>query len=236
MDTRVPIPVSVNPSTNQAGGIDTRRTDFAGGFEDKISQRMRDFEEECRQWRERFFRESRVGRNTSIGDRPRMSLDFPEFPSSDFHSLDFPSSSRFPTSGHRAGSNYKTFVEENMDGSRRYKIQFDINDFKPNELSVRTDGRILVVKGEKRIVQGSATETKQFNRELTLPDFVDNRYVTSYQQSDGSLVVEAPVILEKFRSIGHGSSAGYVTTSSPYDERVKFEIDTRIWLTGAAFF
>ncbi|CAF4879310.1 unnamed protein product, partial [Rotaria magnacalcarata] len=44
------------------------------------------------------------------------------------------------TSGQRA------FIEEDNDGRKKYKIQFDIGEFRPEELNVKIDGRMLIVK------------------------------------------------------------------------------------------
>jgi HSP20 family molecular chaperone IbpA len=79
-----------------------------------------------------------------------------------------------------------------------------------------------VVKGDRQLKAGSATETKTFNRELTLPDYVDiNKMSASLLDNNAQsepaaatmpsqvltstssgvsnvLVIEAPVILEKY--------------------------------------
>jgi hypothetical protein len=98
-----------------------------------MSARMREFEEECRRWRENFFNESRVdpgGFPTSSSSlahtRPRMRVDFPDFP--EFGSIDWPtfrgSTPGFgPTSGE---ATQRSFIEEDNDGRKKYKIQFDI--------------------------------------------------------------------------------------------------------------
>ena len=53
-------------------------------------------------------------------------------------------------------------------------------EFRPEELNVKVEGRMLIVKGDRQIKAGHATESKQFNRELTLPEFVDPTTVQSY--------------------------------------------------------
>ena len=56
---------------------------------------------------------------------------------------------------------------------------------------------MLIVKGDRRVKVGSATESKQFNRELTLPEFVDISALQSYLSDNGSLTMEAPVLLDR---------------------------------------
>lgn len=218
---RVPINVSVNPSEYSGRSIRLGNSDIR----DKMNQRMREFEEESRKWRDQFLSSSSLGAagpsssSSSLLDRPRMFFNYPEFPelsSSPFGASSlstrpafgssFPSSSIAPF----AQSTHKSFMEEDDYGSKKYKIQFEIGDFKPNEIQVRTEGRQLIVKGDREIVAGGSTESKQFNREITLPDFIEPTSVTSFL-SDGVLTVEAPVQLDR---IGYTPSSSTSNTTS----------------------
>lgn len=67
----------------------------------------------------------------------------------------------------------------------------------------------MVVKGDREIKAGGSSESKQFNREITLPDFIEPTSVTSYL-TDGVLIVEAPVQLDR---LGYTPAAA-VTNSS----------------------
>jgi hypothetical protein len=90
---------------------------------------MREFEEECRRWRERFFNEPRLepggfpGSSSLVHSRPRMHVDFPDFP--EFGTIDWPTfrGGLGPTAG---GATQRSFIEEDNDGRKKYKIQFDI--------------------------------------------------------------------------------------------------------------
>lgn len=90
---------------------------------------------------------------------------------------------------------------------------FEIGDFKPSEIQVKTEGRQLIVKGDRELVAGSATESKQFNREITLPDFVEPTSVTSFL-SDGSLTIEAPVLLDRLGYTNNNAITNTSTSSS----------------------
>jgi len=179
---------------------------------------MRDFEDECRQWREKFFNEPRNDSNafppsstSLVNSKPRMRVDFPDFP--EFGGSDWPAfrgsasglGSTPSTSGQRA------FIEEDNDGRKKYKIQFDIGEFRPEELNIKVDGRMLIVKGDRQVKVGNATESKQFNRELTLPEFVDVKTLQSYLADDGQLTMEAPVLMDRVYS---DSGASSLTSSS----------------------
>ena len=129
---RTVIPVTVNPSDDQRF-IRFRSSDApANGVPDRMSARMREFEEECRHWRDKFFNESRVDTSafpssSLLHTKPRMRMDFPDFP--EFGSIDWPSfrgaapGLGVPTTGSAA---QRAFIEEDNDGRKKYKIQFDI--------------------------------------------------------------------------------------------------------------
>ncbi|CAF0767013.1 unnamed protein product [Adineta ricciae] len=199
---RTVIPVTVNPSDDQRF-IRFRSSDGpSNDTHDRMSTRMRDFEDECRRWREKFFNESRTEpssfpSSSLVHSKPRMRVDFPDFP--EFGGVDWPTfrgsasgiGSTANTSGQRA------FIEEDNDGRKKYKIQFDIGEFRPEELNVKVDGRMLIVKGDRQVKVGNATESKQFNRELTLPEFVDAKTLQSYLAEDGQLTMEAPVLMDR---------------------------------------
>ena len=126
---RTVIPVSVNPSDDQRF-IRFRSSDGpSNDIHTRMSSRMRDFEEQCRQWREKFFNESRLDTgafpstsSSLMHSKPRMPVDFPDFP--EFGSIDWPTF-RGPAPGLDAG-HQRAFIEEDNDGRKRYKVQFDI--------------------------------------------------------------------------------------------------------------
>lgn len=128
--SRTFIPVSINPRDDQRF-IRFRSNDGpSNDIQNRMSASMREFEERCRQWREKFFDESRLDRgfpsSSLMHSRPRMNFDFPDFP--EFGSIDWPSF-RGPAPG-LANSGQKAFIEEDNDGRKRYKVQFDIGKMK----------------------------------------------------------------------------------------------------------
>ncbi|CAF0956527.1 unnamed protein product [Didymodactylos carnosus] len=195
---RTIIPVTVNPSDDQRF-IRFHSSGTENDLSSRMSTRMRDFEEECRRWREKFFNESRVesggvpSSSLSLA-RPRMRVDFPDFPE---FSTDWPVWKGGALGNSGSSNTQKSFIEEDYDGRKKYKIQFDIGEFKPEELNVKVEGRLLIVKGDRQVKVGNATESKQFNRELTLPEFVEVKALQSYLSDDGKLTLEAPVIMDR---------------------------------------
>ena len=210
---RIPINVSVNPSEYSGRSV---RLGGNSDIREKMNQRMQEFEEESRKWRDQFLSSSGLSQPSLIDhNRPRMVFNFPEFPeigsgsgfSTPLSRLSAnPSSALFPPPF--AQNTHKSFMEEDDHGSKKYKMTFEVGDFKPTEIQVRTEGRQLIVKGDRELVAGTATESKQFNREITLPDFVEPTSVTSFL-SDGVLTIEAPVLLD---SIGYNPSHSLTNT------------------------
>ncbi|CAF1598418.1 unnamed protein product [Adineta ricciae] len=214
--SRTVIPVTINPNDDQRFIRFRSSNTSTDDFHNRMSSRMRQFEEECRQWREKFFNESRFNvdgfpSSSILHSRPRMLVDFPDFP--EFGGLDWPTfrGSALGSSSASNGVNQRSYIEEDNDGRKKYKIQFDVGEFRPEELNVRVEGRMLVVKGDRQIRIGNATESKQFNRELTIPEFVDAKNLQSYLTDDGQLFLEAPVLLDRVYS---NSNAVPITTSS----------------------
>ena len=199
---RVPISVSVQPS--EYAGRSIRLGSGNSDIREKMNQRMRDFELESQKWREQFHSGgSNLNRETFLDSRPRMAVNFPDFP--EYSSPIGRLGNGFGQPGLAVAqtTSHKSFIEEDDNGNKKYKMVFEIGDFKPQEIQVKTEGRNLVVKGDREVQAGSATESKQFNREITLPDFVEPTSVTSFL-SDGILTLEAPVLLDR---LGYNAAA-----------------------------
>jgi HSP20 family molecular chaperone IbpA len=230
------IPSSYNRLSSASNGISPRLRDSTGDLfnmtrlndeTDNIHSRMKEFEERCKKWREEFFSQT-SSPSSSIGVTGATTStihDFdqrvpplsPRFSSSTLignnnnNNLSTPSSNN--TSSSLATKPFstlnKTYYQDTNDGGKKYIIEFDIGDFKSNEISVNIQGKSLIVKGDREIKAGSATETKNFNREISLPDHIDTSTLTSYlidknpigsTTSSSILYVEAFVIADKYYS------------------------------------
>lgn len=187
----------MSSSSGGGGAYDMRNM---GDETDRIKTRMREFEDRCKRWREDFF----VKQNgmpdhlnsafTDINNNPTMVH------TSTHNGLPC-SSTSIPFSS----TLHKSYIEDTENGGKKYKIEFDIGDFKQNELQISTQGKSLIVKGDREVKAGSSTETKTFNRELTVPDYVDLEKMNAFlldkdhSKPDKSfLVLEAPIIMEKY--------------------------------------
>jgi len=188
-----------------------------GDETDRIKIRMKEFEDRCKRWREDFFaRSNQTGSLHHADHRSSSSI-----PTTDFNNNNIVTSSTSAAAPPPfASSLHRSSVEDNPEtGGKKYKIEFDIGDFKQNELQISTNNRTLTVKGDREVKAGSATETKTFNRELTVPDYVDmekmnaflmentappsnspskQQIVSNLNGVNNILILEAPIILEKY--------------------------------------
>ncbi len=56
--------------------------------------------------------------------------------------------------------------------------------------------------GDREVKSGATTETKTFNRELTVPDYVDLEKMNAFllnKDAKNFLVLEAPILMEKYQ-------------------------------------
>lgn len=171
---------------------------------DRIKIRMKEFEDRCKRWREDFFVKQNGSQFSSNEQRaPSQFTDINNNPTVS-HNTTFTSTAPSSSQPPFASTLHKSFIENTEDGGKKYKIEFDIGDFKQNELQISTKGKALIIKGDREVKAGSSTETKTFNRELTVPDYVDleqmNAFLLDKSKSDNGnfLMLEAPILMNKY--------------------------------------
>lgn len=70
-------------------------------------------------------------------------------------------------------SPHKATYGRDADGSEAYFIEFNIGDFNFDEVSIRTEGRRLIVQGKSKHESGKEELSREFTRDFTLPNNVD---------------------------------------------------------------
>ncbi|XP_023930009.1 heat shock protein beta-1-like [Lingula anatina] len=116
----------------------------------------------------------------SIG-APHMSttsaLTFPEFPEArrltENKSIDFP------------------VVEEG--GRKKFKVQFDVHQFRPEELIVKTSGNTVTVHAKHEEKAEGRHQYAEYMKTISLPEGVDATSLMSTLRHDGVLALEAPL-------------------------------------------
>lgn len=79
-----------------------------------------------------------------------------------------------------------------VETEKKYKVEVDIEDFKPEDLTVKTVDKKLLVSAKREERIGNRSSTKEMSREFQLPDMVDPTTVKAYFSDNGKLLVEAP--------------------------------------------
>lgn len=102
----------------------------------------------------------------------------------------FPSGPIFPESAHQA--QLSNPVVTSHDG--KFQLTMPIDEFKPEELTVKTQDRKVVICAKRQITTGNRNHTMEMNREHSLPDNVDPLTIKAFFTDTNNLIVEAPFI------------------------------------------
>lgn len=97
-------------------------------------------------------------------------------------------------------------------GKPQFQIQFNVRDYKPEEVAVSTKGNQLLVAAKHGQKTDDMVEYREFNRRIDLPPNVLPESVTSTLSRDGILSVSAPV---QTQAIEAAKSEGAVAGGGP---------------------
>lgn len=74
----------------------------------------------------------------------------------------------------------------------KLQVEFNVKDYKPEELSLKTEGDVLVVLGKQEVKEGGQTfVSKQFEQRFSLPSGAKPENISSALSKDGVLTVTA---------------------------------------------
>lgn len=85
------------------------------------------------------------------------------------------------------------FTDTGRGGNKTFRVSFDVSEFQPSEINVRTQDQKLIVYAKHEGHSGSKTVSKEFSRQVDIPKDVDAQDLQSTLSSDGILQVEASV-------------------------------------------
>jgi len=122
--------------------------------------------------------------------QPQMVSQPPPPPPSSAYGASAPISHAASPPLSSGGSSFSTISESD----RKFKVEVDIEDFAPEELSVKTVDKKLVISARREEKIGNRTSSKELNREIYLPDTVDPYSVKAFFSDSGKLIVEAPYV------------------------------------------
>ncbi|ELU14531.1 hypothetical protein CAPTEDRAFT_174341 [Capitella teleta] len=103
------------------------------------------------------------------------------------------------------------------DGSRVFRQKFNVQGYEPGDLQVKVDGNAIRVTAKHEEKYGGKTSsTRQFNRQVDVPENVNPDKLVSYLSPDGILTLEAPVEVSVTPTKPKKAEASAVMRSSPF--------------------
>ena len=80
------------------------------------------------------------------------------------------------------------------DGSQEFRLNVDMNAFKPEEIDVKTTGKkTLSIKAKHEESTDESTVLHEFSRSFTLPEDVDPESLVCALSKDGVMTIKGPV-------------------------------------------
>ncbi|KAM7535254.1 hypothetical protein Aperf_G00000094717 [Anoplocephala perfoliata] len=95
----------------------------------------------------------------------------------------------------------KDAYEVGKDGKLHFKVYFNVKNFEPKEINIRTEKNRLIVKAQKSVNKGGSAVHESVGRSIPLPPSVDRDHINATITSDDVLVVEAPVNDPNYKAI-----------------------------------
>ncbi|KHJ89282.1 Hsp20/alpha crystallin family protein [Oesophagostomum dentatum] len=87
-------------------------------------------------------------------------------------------------------------TQQLVDDDKKFAVNLDVSQFRPEELKVHLDGRELTVEGTQEQKSENSFIQRSFVRKWTLPETVDLDAVRTELSDKGHLCVEAPKTTE----------------------------------------
>lgn len=79
------------------------------------------------------------------------------------------------------------------DGTRKFHLEFDMRQFKPEEIQVKTSGNTLTVSAKHDEKDPNKSVFREYNRSYVIPKDVAPERLTSKLSTGGVLTIEAPL-------------------------------------------
>eukprot|EP00095_Tigriopus_kingsejongensis_P005580 maker-scaffold12_size759060-snap-gene-5.14 protein:Tk05580 transcript:maker-scaffold12_size759060-snap-gene-5.14-mRNA-1 annotation:"alpha-crystallin b chain isoform x2" len=84
-------------------------------------------------------------------------------------------------------------IKDTEQGQKELKLRFDVSQYSPEEIMVKTVDNKLLVHAKHEEKGGGKNVYREYNREFLLPDGTDPETIRSSLSQDGVLTVEAPL-------------------------------------------
>lgn len=84
-------------------------------------------------------------------------------------------------------------VIQDRSGQRKFHLEFDVRQFKPEEIEVKTFGDQLTVHAKHEDKEQGKSAYREYQRQFTLPKEVNPEVLSSKLSTEGVLLIEAPL-------------------------------------------
>ena len=102
----------------------------------------------------------------------------------------------------------RIFHDDVKEGNKRFQVSFDVSQFSPDEISVRTQESKVIVHARHEETGKSKNVSREFSRQVDIPRHVDGDQLTCTLSKDGILSIEAPVPAPQYDRICSSSDGG----------------------------
>lgn len=91
-------------------------------------------------------------------------------------------------------------ITEDHSGSRKFYLEYDMSQFKPEEINVKISGRELIVFAKHEEKGENHSSRREYARKYLLPEEVKEEMLTSKLSEAGKLTIEAPLPLPALKT------------------------------------
>lgn len=89
--------------------------------------------------------------------------------------------------------NLKTIFVNDLHGGQKFKVRFDVSEFRPEEIQVRVQDSKIAVSAKHEEKSTSSSVSKEYSRQVDIPSNVDQDRLQCILSKDGILSIEGPV-------------------------------------------
>lgn len=90
-------------------------------------------------------------------------------------------------------SGLQSMFETDQDGVQRYRVRFDVSEFRPEEIQVKVQESKLIVNAKHEEKSAQTSVSREYSRQVDIPSNVDQDRMQCVLSKDGVLTVEASV-------------------------------------------
>lgn len=109
------------------------------------------------------------------------------------HQKNWSSSTTTTTTSNTAGDSLQSPVIQDTDEGRVLKLRFDVTQYEPDEIVVKTVDNRLTVHAKHEEKSENRSVYREYNREFHLPDGTDIEQIRSSLSKEGILTIDCPL-------------------------------------------